>query len=141
MSGKKYLYQFYLWFPVFIWALVIFLFSSQPTTRASQINWQDFIIKKTAHIVEYAIFCTLLYRGLRSQLPDKKALKFALIMSILYGASDEYHQSFTPGREPTVRDVIFDTIGASLASFYLWKLLPRAPKRLRILAQKLHILS
>ena len=44
----------------------------------------------------------------------------AILVSVIYGASDEFHQGFTPGREPRVRDVVFDTIGA-IAGIYICK--------------------
>jgi glycopeptide antibiotics resistance protein len=129
------------WSPPLIWALVIFLFSSYPTRRASEIFWQDFIVKKTAHVVEYAIFSTLLYRAFKESGAKKtNAGIFAITLSILYAVSDEFHQSFTPGREPTARDVIFDTIGASLAIYTIWNLLPKAPKRLKKWAESLQLL-
>lgn len=129
------------WAPPLVWAFVIFLFSSYPTARASEIYWKDFIVKKSAHVVEYAIFASLLYRGFKESGVKKiNAGIFAITLSVLYGATDEFHQSFTPGREPTVRDVIFDTIGASLAIYAIWNLLPKAPKKLRKLAKTLQLL-
>jgi hypothetical protein len=129
------------WLPPLLWAVIIFLLSARPTRRASQIYWQDFILKKTAHMIEYAIFTTLLYRAFRNNGVNKKnAGLFALILAVIYGGTDEFHQYFTPGREPTVRDVVFDTIGASFAVYYVWNLLPKAPKRLRKWAKDLQLL-
>lgn len=54
----------FFWLPVIVWLLIIFSFSSRPTGVASQISWQDFIVKKTAHVVEYAILSFLLFRAL-----------------------------------------------------------------------------
>lgn len=63
----------------------------------------------------------LTYRALKSQgVVSKNAALWAILFSILYGASDEFHQSFTPGREPRVRDVFFDTIGSVLAIYAVW---------------------
>lgn len=131
MKNKIYNYMRY-YLPVLLWAMVVFLFSSYPTNQASEIHWQDFAIKKTAHMVEYAVFSILVFRALvNTGMERTSALKYALLFSVLYGTTDEYHQSFTPGREPHVRDIIFDTIGASLATYYIWKLLPKAPPRLK----------
>jgi VanZ family protein len=55
----------------------------------------------------------------------------AVILVFLFGISDEYHQSFTPGREPRFRDVLIDTAGAVLAILALWKLLPRLTGRFK----------
>ncbi|MEK7550859.1 MAG: VanZ family protein [Patescibacteria group bacterium] len=110
---QKILFKLSLWGPPAIWALVIFLFSSLTVAPTSEIYWKDFIVKKVAHIVEYGIFAILLYRALRGSGIEKlKASLLSIFISVIYGASDEFHQSFTPGREPRVRDVVFDTIGA-----------------------------
>ena len=143
MSKYKNLFQktFFLWTPVVSWAMVIFLFSAMPTNPVSQVHLTDFIVKKSAHVIEYAIFTTLLYRALRaSGVNSKEAGVYSVILAVLYGASDEFHQSFTPGREPKVRDVFFDTIGSISAIYFIWNLLPKAPSRLKSLARNLQIL-
>lgn len=129
------------WGPPVVWALVIFIFSSFPTATTSEIYWQDFIVKKMAHMVEYGVFAVLLYRAFKESGVEKKnAGIVAISMAILYGISDEFHQSFTPGRDPRARDVIFDTIGASLAIYLIWNYLPKAPKRLRKWGETLQLL-
>lgn len=102
-----------LWAPPVVWASIIFLFSALSVTPTSDIYWKDFIVKKTAHVIEYGIFAVLLYRALRGSGVEKiNAALFAILISVVYGVTDEFHQSFTPGREPRIRDVVFDTIGA-----------------------------
>lgn len=130
--------RFYL--PVVLWAMVIFTFSSYPTATTSTFFWQDFIIKKAAHVIEYAILSLLVFRALyNSGIGKHQALKYAVLFCILYGISDEFHQSFTPGREPNIRDVLFDTIGASATAYLLWKYLPKAPKALKALAKNYQV--
>ena len=129
------------WLPFVVWAGVIFTFSANPATPTSQINWQDFIVKKTAHIIEYAVFTTLLYRVLlKSGFDRVKAGYTALAIAFLYGSTDEYHQSFTPGRMPTIRDIIFDTLGAGAAIYLIWNYLSKAPAKIKELAKKLEII-
>ncbi|MEK7113133.1 MAG: VanZ family protein [Patescibacteria group bacterium] len=126
-----------LWGPPVIWAVVIFLLSARPVIPASQIFWKDFLLKKSAHVIEYAIFASLTYRALKETGVKKyNAGLLAILLAVIYGATDEFHQSFTPGREPRVRDVFFDTIGAILSIYWLWNLLPKAPKKLKILAKR-----
>lgn len=118
---QKILFRLSLWTPPVIWAGLIFLFSSLTVTPTSEFYWKDFIIKKTAHIVEYGVFATLLYRALRGSGVEKlNAALISILIAVVYGATDEFHQSFTPGREPRVRDVVFDTIGA-VAGIYTCK--------------------
>lgn len=129
------------WLPVTIWALIIFLLSARATNPVSEIYWRDFVVKKSAHVLEYAILTTLLYRALKeSGVEKKEAGVYSIILAVLYGVSDELHQSFTPGRDPKARDVFFDTIGSIVAIYALWRLLPKAPKRLVAWAKKLQIL-
>ena len=129
------------WGPVLVWAGIIFLFSARPVIPASQIFWKDFIVKKTAHVVEYAFLALLIYRALKeSGVSKSNAGLWAIFFSVVYGLTDEFHQSFTPGREPRVRDVFFDTIGAILSIYSIWNLLPKAPKKLKSLVKSLHLI-
>lgn len=124
-----------------LWAIIIFLFSAMPTSPVSQIHITDFFIKKSAHIFEYAVFTLLLYRALRvSGISNKEAGVYSVILAVLYGASDEFHQSFTPGREPKVRDVFFDTLGALSALYFVRSILPDSPEKIKKIAKYLQIL-
>jgi VanZ family protein len=130
-----------LWTPAILWAMIIFLFSSMPTTPVSQVQISDFIIKKSAHIIEYAVLTTLLYRALfAGGFNKRKAGIYSVVIAVVYAVTDEFHQSFTPGRDPKVRDVFFDTIGSVSAIYIIWNLLPKAPHKLRVLAKRLQIL-
>jgi len=50
----------------------------------------------------------------------KSGIFLAVLIAILYGVSDEYHQLFVPGRAGTIRDVILDSIGVFLASLFYY---------------------
>lgn len=129
------------WLPVAVWATIIFSFSNGPVPSASPIFWQDFVAKKIAHMLEYGFFALLLYRAFKGYgASTTKAGTLAVVVAALYGGSDEIHQIFTQGRESNIRDVVFDTIGATLSIYFIWKLLPKMPKRLKTLAKKLDLL-
>ncbi len=104
------------WLPVFLWASVIFFLSSIPQITVSQFFVWDFIIKKTAHLTEYAILFALIFRVTKG----KWVLSF--ILTMLYATSDEFHQRFVPGRTATVYDLGFDFAGSSIAAYLIWKL-------------------
>jgi VanZ family protein len=106
------------WIPVLIWMSVIFFFSSQPALKTVQIDWQDFIIRKTAHFIEYFILFTLNYRAFlrSSSLSKQQAILLSLCLGVLYAATDEYHQTFVSGREGRLRDVFIDTLGLSASA-------------------------
>jgi len=97
---------------VLVWIGIIFWFSSHPKITTVNSYAVDFFFKKSAHFIEYGILSILIYRA-------TKNLKLSIILSILYAASDEFHQSFVPGREPRVRDVIIDAVG-SVTGVLIW---------------------
>jgi VanZ family protein len=138
--NKKLRKFFYYWLPFLIWAMVIFAFSSRPTKVVSQIHWKDFAVKKTAHFVEYFIFTALFYRASKFDIQDKKLRSFiSAFFAIIYGVLDEIHQSFVPGREARARDVFFDFLGSIFFLFLIWRLLPKAPPKLKKLAEDLDL--
>ena len=109
----------FIWLPALAWAGVIFLFSSRPAVTASTIDWQDFFIKKSAHFIEYLILALLVYRAIRltSGLLPSRTFFLTLFVCMLYAVSDEWHQSFIPGRGPHVRDILIDTFGAGVSAW------------------------
>jgi VanZ family protein len=129
------------WLPVVVWALIIFNFSSHGVPKVGPSYWTDFIAKKTAHILEYGILTLLTYRALIGS-GVKKPLVYwvAIFITFLYGTSDELHQSFTPTRTPTVRDVLIDTTAAILAVWIITKLLPKATGTVKIWAKRLELI-
>ena len=44
----------------------------------------------------------------------------AVAIATAYGATDEFHQRFVPGRTPDVADLIADAIGAAIAAVGAW---------------------
>ena len=128
------------WLPPILWGLVIFSFSAFPVSSTTQIYWKDFIIKKTAHVIEYGILATLLYRAMvNSEVEKKKAMWISVLIAFLYGLTDEFHQSFTPGREPRFRDVLIDTIGASIFVYGIIKNMKIMPIKLQEFAKKFEL--
>lgn len=129
------------WLPVVVWALIIFNFSSHAVPKVGPSYWTDFAAKKLAHIIEYGIFAVITYRALiNSGVKVPLAYYIAIIIPFIYGASDELHQSFTPTRTPTVRDVLIDTVGASVAIWFMAKFLPKASGTVKIWAEKLDLI-
>jgi VanZ like family len=94
------------WLPVLAWAAVIFTLSSVPSLSTGLGLW-DTILRKGAHITEYAVLGALLYRALGREAP-------ALAAGIAYAATDELHQHFVRGRHGAPVDVAIDAIGIAL---------------------------
>lgn len=97
---------------------VIFFLSDQPNLH-SNLGIVDLIGRKLIHFGEYALLCWLLQRAFLGTftMGTRSAVLAALLVSSAYAASDEFHQSFVPGRSATVRDWAIDTAGALLASY------------------------
>lgn len=119
---QKIFKTFNLWAPPIVWAYFIFLFSSMTITPVSGVYWKEFVVKKSAHLIEYGVLAGLLYRALvGSKISRLNSVLLAILISIVYAVTDELHQSFTPGRESTIRDVFVDTIGATLSVYLIDK--------------------
>jgi VanZ family protein len=98
--------KFTLWAPVVLWAGVIFALSSVPSLSTGLGVWDE-ILRKGAHLTEYAILGILLFRALGSELP-------ALLVGVAYAVTDELHQAFVRGRHASPFDVAFDAAGVAL---------------------------
>jgi VanZ family protein len=99
------------WALVILWMGVIFWFSAQPKEA---LNFgQSTLMSKLAHVIEYAIQGWLIQwaRGGRNR---QRVGWLSWLIAVLYAATDEFHQSFTPGRTPAVTDVIIDSFGAAI---------------------------
>jgi len=93
--------------------LVIFVFSSQPGRELPYFLDWDYVVKKTSHVIGYALLALSYLHLLRYK---KNSHWLAWSMALAYAASDEFHQSFVPGRHAALVDVlVFDNIGAVIA--------------------------
>jgi VanZ family protein len=77
------------------------------------------VLRKCAHVGEYAILALLLWRALRSASPvlrEKMSILSGVVLlaCTVFAAGDEFHQSFVKTRTPSVRDVLLDVTGAVL---------------------------
>jgi VanZ family protein len=90
------------WLPVLLWAGLIFGLSSIPSLGTGLGTW-DLILRKLAHITEYAVLAVLLARVVSARL--------ALGLALLYAIADEFHQTFVRGRHGSPVDVAVDLVG------------------------------
>lgn len=92
------------------WCIFIFTISSIPSLPKVGFIWWDFVLKKSAHMLEYAVLFTLTLRAMAKRSPQT-----AFLFSLAFALSDEYHQSFIPGRTALFSDVLFDSFGMLVA--------------------------
>ncbi len=130
------------WLPVICWMGVIFLASTdmgsaahtsriivpllrwlKPDISREGIEKVHFLIRKSAHLTEYAILAVLLCRAVEQSRHDPSRWKSVLIavgVAALYASSDEFHQSFVASRTSSIRDVMIDTCGAMVGLCIFW---------------------
>lgn len=131
---KKFLKEHYKIILVLVWMIVIFLFSATPGDESSKqsqlvidiltalgINIEgtfgelaSFVVRKSAHMTEYFILCGLIYNAIKGKFKGFKLFVYPLVMTFLYACTDEFHQYFTPGRAAAFKDVMIDTMGATI---------------------------
>lgn len=127
------------------WMAVIFSFSAQVAEESSELSgsfayevvdatgkmlgkgWEisqvlsyaekiEYLVRKLAHMTEYAILALLAYAFYVSmEVKGRKKYLASLATASLYAVTDEVHQLFVAGRSGSFRDVCIDTAGAALA--------------------------
>ncbi len=99
------------WGPALVMMALIFFFSSLPSHDVPDFGKFEFSIKKGGHALGYLLLGRAYLYGLGR---GKNTPWLAWGMCILYAITDEFHQSFVPGRTPRVTDVGIDAIGTLL---------------------------
>ena len=105
------------WFPVILYSGIIFYVSSVPNVK---MPLQEIQFDKFLHVLVYMPFGFLLARGIchtRDSVPRGMLLGAVILGSLLYGISDEVHQSFVSGRSAEALDVITDAIGGAVGGY------------------------
>jgi VanZ family protein len=109
------------WLPVIAWMIVIFIGSSIGNVPRVGGKTTDGIVHRAAHVLEFAVLGALTLRALSKERPiTKRELIITLSMVAVYGASDEFHQRFTPGRSSEGLSVLFDIAGG-LIGVWAWR--------------------
>lgn len=112
------------WLPALLFVSLIYMVSGRPNLKPPV---RLPFIDKVAHVCEYGVLGLLLARALRGTAPGmghaERAI-WAIVCGVAVGASDEWYQSFVPGRLSSVGDVVADTIGVTLAQWAPRGILP-----------------
>ena len=122
---------------ILAWAALMFHLSTRPFSPSFsrgllagilhflhlQVSWRTFnllhaLLRKSAHLTEYAIFALMLYsfphEEPRGFWQPRRAV-ICIAIAAAYSLTDEFHQMFVPGRHASLLDCELDTIGAMLA--------------------------
>ena len=105
----------YVWGPAVLVMAVLFAASSASDTSVVPPVFSD----KVLHLGAYALLGMTVFRALadaRFERLTPGLAMWAILFCILYGVSDEFHQSFVPGRTPDAKDLIADGVGAALGA-------------------------
>lgn len=133
--------KYYKWLVVFLWMILIFLFSNEPGITSTEtsnffvkrvafledcfgipLDILTFLIRKSAHFFLYFVLGVLVSNATRG---IKKYWIVALLLCLLYACTDEIHQLFVIGRSGELKDVFIDFMGSSLGIYciyYFYKL-------------------
>lgn len=110
--------------PALLYMAVIFWMSSRPAPESLKV-WPILWQVKLVHIVEYGVLALLWAFGLtRAGLSSwHRAAVAAVLITFLWGISDEIHQNFVPGRTAKLADALTDLLAAVLAIglCYAWR--------------------
>jgi VanZ family protein len=111
-------FQFQL--PLIAWGVFIFTASSIPSKNIPALGEH---VDKVIHFGIFGVLCWLAHVAFHHQsnfFLKRYALFVAIIFTVVFGMSDEFHQMFTPGRTADIFDLLADTVGGLVyATIYL----------------------
>ena len=116
--------QLIAWGPAIGWAMVLFLLSSLSDSDLSSFAFSFPFDDKVMHLALYSVLGGTLQFG---RLSSNSGLAHwtVIAIGIIYGVSDEWHQSFVPGRNPSAADLLADTMGVLMGYAFTYWLLPK----------------
>lgn len=136
------------WLPAAAMMILIFCFSSRPAVNSNESSMSianeiinvyenitgthydeiqrpdieavlNHVVRKGAHFCEYAVLACLIAFHLAVWRVGKRMLILApILLSAFYAMTDEFHQTFIPGRAGMVKDVLLDTSGAAAGTLF-----------------------
>ncbi len=106
---------------------VIYWFSAQSnsnTVTELYFGFWNFLVRKCAHLFEYAVLFILVHWACRRiffapySSSKKAALALALTLSFSYALTDEWHQAFVAGRSASWQDILIDSCGIMIGALF-----------------------
>lgn len=122
--------QFFRFFSIIIMILIFWFSHQNGENSLKQSNFilqylKDILsifnldVRKLAHFTIYLILGSFYF--LSFERLNKKSICISIILTFLYACTDEYHQSFVPGRGPAFKDVLIDTLGGTVGILLIYK--------------------
>jgi VanZ family protein len=100
------------WLPAALMMLAIFLYSAGQALDMPQSGLR-LLVNKSGHVIGYAMLALSYWRAFNFNTNKRWA---AWLLAVLYAMTDEFHQSFVPGRYSSLFDVlVYDNLGACFA--------------------------
>jgi VanZ family protein len=104
-----------------LYMTAIWFMSSNPADAIVELPRGDRLVKESLHLVEFGILYILLFLALLTFCGiNRKINLFLILISSLYGLTDEIHQYFVPYRSATFIDLVKDVIGVLVASWVFY---------------------
>jgi len=101
-----------------LWMGLIFFLSAQPDLPHPQTGWLNLLLSSAAHIFMFGVLAVLWAWALGQ---GRHGWLVALALTVLYALSDEFHQSFVPGRHADPFDLVCDALGAAVGlAAWVW---------------------
>jgi VanZ family protein len=108
---------------------LIFFLSAQPDLPHAPGPWLNLLLEWVGHAAAYGVLAWLYLRALRRGSARGSAQVVIRLVSaglaVVYALSDEYHQTWVPGRDGNLLDVAIDGIGACAAMLLDWRVARR----------------
>jgi len=113
--NEQVLFLISFWLPVAVQMGLIFYFSSQPSGSPALERFP--LPAGPGHLGGYGLLALLLYRAFNKGFLgwNLRAAGYTFLAAFIYGITDEFHQTFVPGRQASVSDVFINAVGIALA--------------------------
>lgn len=85
-----------------------------PSIKEAYLRNPVVVTRKLAHVAIYMVLGLVSYLALPRAWSVRKRVALVIMLCLVYAITDEFHQSFVPGRGPEIRDVLIDTLGSSI---------------------------
>ena len=120
---RKLTHFLHAWIPPLVLMSIIFTLSTRQNLSVSTEHAVNFSVFKTLHVLEYGLLTLLFFRALymTAKLAYEKIIALSMLCSLLYGISDEIHQTYVPTRSGQPRDVLIDAVGIFIMAYLIYR--------------------